>query len=84
MWIITWTSDSSATDRQQSIDAGVVPQSSCSLSAHAPPRTCSRKASGSDAFPLPAKARFIGNPSAACNIRPMCQGPGVQVVANVP
>src|SRR3974377_2324180 len=31
VWIITWMSNSSATERQQSIAAGVVPQSSCSL-----------------------------------------------------
>ena len=41
-------------------------------------------AAGRDALPLPAKARFIGKASAACNIRPICQGPGVHVVARVP
>ena len=69
MWIITWTSNSSATDRQQSIAAGVVPQSSCSFSAAAPPLICSSSAAGSEALPLPAKARFIGKPSAAWIIR---------------
>ena len=63
---------------------GVVPQSSCSFSAQAPPSTCSTSAPGSEALPLPAKARFIGKASAACSIRPMCHGPGVQVVASVP
>ena len=33
---------------------------------------------------MPAKARFIGKPSAAWIMRPRCQGPGVQVVALVP
>src|SRR6056297_1761456 len=33
---------------------------------------------------LAAKARFIGKASAACSIRPICHGPGVQVVARVP
>jgi hypothetical protein len=45
-------------------------------SAHAgPARTCSSSAAGSEALPLPAKARFIGKASAACIIRMMCQGP---------
>ena len=44
--------------RQQSIAAGVVPQSSCSLSAQAPAATCSISASGRDALPLPAKAEI--------------------------
>jgi hypothetical protein len=39
VWIITCTSYSSATERQQSMAPGVVPQSSCSLSAQAPPRS---------------------------------------------
>ena len=33
---------------------------------------------------MPAKARFIGNASAASIMRARCQGPGVQVVAAVP
>ena len=70
--------------RQQSIAAGVVPQSSCSLSAQAPALTCSTSAAGLDALPLPAKPRFIGKASAASIMRWMCQGPGVQVVAKVP
>ncbi len=75
---------SSATARAQSIAAGVVPQSSCSLRAQAPAQICSISASGCDALPLPAKPKFIGQASAACNMRPMCQAPGVQVVALVP
>jgi hypothetical protein len=67
-----------------SIAAGVVPQSSCSLSPIAPAATCSRSASGRLALPLPVKPRFIGNASAACSMRSMCHGPGVQVVAEVP
>ena len=46
VWMITWTSMSSATPRQQSIAAGVVPQSSCSLSAQAPASTISTSAPG--------------------------------------
>ena len=84
VWIITCTSWSSATERQQSIAAGVVPQSSCSFSAQAPALTCSTSAAGFEALPLPAKPRFIGNASAASIMRAMCQGPGVQVVAKVP
>ena len=64
--------------------AGVVPQSSCSLRAQAPALTCSSSASGSDALPLPAKPRFMGNASAAWIMRARCHGPGVQVVALVP
>ena len=64
--------------------AGVVPQSSCSFSAQAPASTCSISAAGFEALPLPAKPRFIGKSSAASIMRAMCQGPGVQVVANVP
>ena len=84
VWIITCTSMSSATDRQQSMAAGVVPQSSCSFSAQAPPSTISTSASGWLALPLPERPKFIGKASSACNIRPICQGPGVQVVASVP
>jgi hypothetical protein len=41
-------------------------------------------AAGVEALPLPKKPRFIGRPSAACSMRPICHGPGVQVVALVP
>ena len=39
---------------------------------------------GVDALPLQERAKFIGTESIACNIRLMCHGPGVQVVASVP
>ena len=84
VWIITCTSCSSATRRQQSMAAGVVPQSSWSFSAAAPARTISTTASGREALPLPESATFIGTESIAWSIRAMCQGPGVQVVASVP
>ena len=84
VWIITCTSISSATVRQQSMAAGVVPQSSCNFSAQAPPLTISTSPSGREALPLPDRPKLMGNASSACNIRPMCQGPGVQVVASVP
>ena len=64
--------------------AGVVPQSSCSFSAQAPARTISSSARGWLALPLPEMPMFIGSASTAWSIRPMCQGPGVQVVASVP
>ncbi len=63
---------------------GVVPQSSCSLSAQAPPSTISISAPGSEALPLPASPMFIGKASKDWIMRPRCQGPGVQVVASVP
>ena len=64
--------------------AGVVPQSSCNFSPHAPARSCSANGSGVDALPLPRKPMFMGRESTAWSILPMCQGPGVQVVALVP
>ena len=84
VWIITCTSISSATDRQQSMAAGVVPQSSCSFSAQAPPFTISTSAPGWLELPLPERPMFITTPSIACSMRPICHGPGVQVVASVP
>src|SRR5438045_2391541 len=84
VWIATAISSCSATERQQSIAAGVVPQSSCSLRPQAPDSTISTRAFGSDAFPLPKKPRLTGMPSAACRMRARCHGPGVQVVAAVP
>ena len=84
VWIITCTSMSSATLRQLSMAPGVVPQSSCSLSAQAPAWTCSISAPGRLALPLPAKPRFIGSASEACSIRAIWNAPGVQVVASVP
>ena len=38
VWMVTCTSSPSATERQQSMAAGVVPQSSCSFSPMAPAR----------------------------------------------
>ena len=55
VWIITCTSWSSATDNAQSMAAGVVPQSSCSLRQEAPPSIISTSALGCEALPLPAK-----------------------------
>ena len=80
----TWVSVASATFKQLSIAAGVVPQSSCNFRPIAPALICSVNASGKDALPLPKKPRFMGKASAACNMRSMFQGPGVQVVAKVP
>ena len=80
----TWVSVSSATFRQLSMAAGVVPQSSCSFRPMAPASICSCSAVGRLALPLPRKPRFIGKASAACIMRSMFQGPGVQVVAKVP
>jgi hypothetical protein len=74
----------SATLRQLSIAAGVVPQSSCSLRPIAPASICSSSARGKLALPLPMKPRFIGSASAACSMRRRCHGPGVHVVALVP
>ena len=84
VWIATCTSLSSATPRQQSIAAGVVPQSSCSFSPQAPAATCSRSGSGSELLPLPKKPRLTGYSSAASSMRARFQAPGVQVVARVP
>ena len=83
VWIATWMSWRSATSRQLSIAAGVLPQSSCSFRPMAPASTCS-SGSGRLALPLPVKPMFIGKASAAWSIRAMCQGPEVQVVALVP
>ena len=74
----------SATDKQLSIAAGVVPQSSCNLSPIAPARICSSKGRGKLTLPLPRKPRFIGKASAADNMEWICHGPGVHVVAAVP
>ena len=80
----TCTSASSATRRQASMAAGVVPQSSCSLKPAAPPRNCSHIESGLMVLPLPSNRMFIGQPSSACSMRPRCQAPGVTVVALLP
>ena len=84
VWMATWMSICSATVRQLSIAAGVVPQSSCSLRPITPACTCSFSGAGRLALPLPKKPRFIGKASAASSMRWMCHGPGVQVVAKVP
>ena len=63
---------------------GVVPQSSCNFRPQAPAWTCSTRALGREALPLPKKPKFMGKPSAACSMRSICHGPGVQVVALVP
>jgi hypothetical protein len=63
---------------------GVVPQSSCSFMAQAPASTISTSASGRDALPLELSPILTGSPSTACNMRPICHAPGVQVVARVP
>ena len=83
-WMATCTSVASATSRQLLMALGVVPQSSCSFRPITPACTCSCSAAGRLALPLPRKPRFIGKASAACSMRSMCQGPGVQVVAKVP
>ena len=83
-WIATWVSVSSATSRQLLMAAGVVPQSSCNFRPMAPALTCSCNAAGKDALPLPSSPKFIGKASAACNMRSIFHGPGVQVVARVP
>ena len=54
----------SATFKQLSIAAGVVPQSSCNLRELAPAITCSSSAKGRELLPLPAKAKFIEKASA--------------------
>ena len=84
VWMATAVSVSSATFRQLSMAAGVVPQSSWSLRPQAPASICSCKPPGRVALPLPKKPRFTASPSAAWSIRERCQAPGVQVVALVP
>ena len=49
-----------------------------------PASTCSSSGRAKLALPLPRKPKFIANPSAACSMRMMFQGPGVHVVAFVP
>ena len=55
---MTWTSWSSATERQLSIAAGVVPQSSCSLSAQAPASIISTSAAGQRGVALAGEAEI--------------------------
>src|SRR4026208_2229541 len=80
----TCVSVSSATARQLSMAAGVVPQSSCSLSPMAPAATCSRSGPGREALPLARKPRLMGRPSAASSMRWIFHAPDAQVVALVP
>ena len=76
VWIATCTPDASATRRQASIAAGVVPQSSCSLKPPAPPRSCSHIASSETVLPLPSSSTLTGHGSIASSIRARCQAPG--------
>ena len=75
VWIATWMSVCSATVRQLSIAAGVVPQSSCSFRPMAPASHLLLQRRRRLALPLPKKPRFIGKASAASSMRWMCQGP---------
>src|SRR4051812_50017054 len=61
VWIVTCTSYSSATPRQQSIAAGGVPQSSCNLSPTAPATIWSARPAGGGGVPLPGKAKVSGS-----------------------
>mmetsp|Transcript_10760 Transcript_10760/g.30227 ORF Transcript_10760/g.30227 Transcript_10760/m.30227 type:complete len:242 (+) Transcript_10760:880-1605(+) len=84
VWIVTCTSWASATPRQQSMAAGVVPQSSCNFSPTAPASMTSSRPSGRDVLPLPVNPKLRGRPSVAWSIIRKCCGPGVQVVAREP
>ncbi len=84
VWMATCTPDSSATRRQASIAAGVVPQSSCSLNPPAPAASCSRSPSMETVLPLPSSSTLTGDPSIAASIRPRFHAPGVTVVALLP
>mmetsp|Transcript_38964 Transcript_38964/g.99650 ORF Transcript_38964/g.99650 Transcript_38964/m.99650 type:complete len:233 (+) Transcript_38964:1193-1891(+) len=84
VWMVTAMSSSSATVRQQSMAAGVVPQSSCSLRPTAPAAMMSRSPSGLLVFPFPVKPKFMGMLSVALSMALMWMGAGVQVVALVP
>ena len=83
VWIATCTSISSATDRQLSMAAGVVPQSSCSFRPMAPASTCSSSAAGQAGVALAEEAevhREARRPPAACECdvpRPRRAGGGV-------
>src|ERR671914_512549 len=84
VWMATCTPDSSATRRQASIAAGVLPQSSCSFNPPAPARSCSQSAPALVVLPFPIRSTLIGRWSIACSMRPIARGPGVTVVALVP
>lgn len=68
VWIRHCTSSSSQTVRHASMAAGVVPQSSWSLSPQAPAITCSRRALGSLSLPLPVMPILTGSVSQAWSI----------------
>ncbi len=78
------TPAASDTERQASIAAGVVPQSSCSLNPAAPARSCSHSASSETVLPLPSSTMLTGQASVASSIRARFHAPGVTVVALVP
>ncbi len=84
VWMATCTSSRSATARQVSMAAGVVPQSSCSFSPMHPAPSCSASPSGRAALPLPRSPTFTGNASSAWSMSWALRTPGVQVVALVP
>ena len=67
---------SSATVRQASIAAGVVPQSSCSLNPPAPPSTCSHSPSCDTVLPLPSSTTLTGIASIASCMRARFHAPG--------
>ena len=73
--MVTCTSSASATFKQLSIAAGVVPQSSCSFRPTAPARTISMRPFLSDVFPLPVNAKFIDMLSVDFSIISMWNGP---------
>ena len=84
VWMAICTSISSATLRQLSMAAGVVPQSSCNLSPKAPARTCSRSGSGWLALPFPDKPEIHGESLGRLKHAVQVPGSGGEVVAFVP
>ena len=82
--MVTATSFASATERQLSIAAGVVPQSSWSFMPTAPASMMSCRPSGLAVFPLPVNAKLSGNVSEVWSIIFTWLGDGVHVVAQVP
>ena len=70
------TPAASDTERQASIAAGVVPQSSCSLNPAAPARSCSHSASSETVLPLPSSTMLTGQASVASSIRARFHAPG--------
>ena len=77
----TWRPNSSAARSAASIAAGVLPQSSCTLYAAAPPSACSRSPAALTVLPLPISRRLTGRWSSPRRTDWRCQGPGVTVVA---